>query len=1193
MAQAQATILQEINGLYVAVYGRAADGPGINYWCGTLGVSVAAAATTPVTVAQQTALGQAFVNTQSTYFLTQYPTTMNDITFVQALYMNIGGNTGDAGGIAYWFSLLQAAEGPAPTAAQITAARAGLVGQFTHDMLSIDLTAGAAALGLTASDYAAAVARQAEFQNKVSVSQYYANLSNGPNGNILVATSTSSAAFTAAQEIIAGVTNNASTVTAADAAISAVFNTSPPSLAPITTFASTPPVGTTFTLTTGVDAPGTGAFAAGGITGNNNLVFGTFGTAATFNTGDNIVAPVGSTANTLTLTDAGTGGTGTPTAVAATVSNFSNVNVIGAEAETVNTAAGFSGLTQLTVTAVDAAIGGSTVTAAGTTNIAFNNSSTTAANTDSIQGGLNVVVTETGVAAAGIINVGTTTAPAGTVAITETTTNFGGTASAINATGGTTITVTANLAAGTGTTNTGGIITVTGSAATTAVTVNQSNTATGAAAVAAVTGVVGVAAVVAAPGVQAVAAVNGGVTVAAVPAAAAVQGVVDGKVAISDATAGSLTAAGTITTITLNGYGAASTISDNALATLNLNGTPFAGNTLTITDSLTVPVTSLALNLNAYSTTGTIVDATIKTLNVTTTGTSSSGGFTDAALTTLNVMGTGALTLKGLPANTALATVAISGAAGFSDGATTVATGLGALGATLTSFTTTSSGTITAALDDTTQTFVGSTGQDIITVSDLANATKVITGGSATNNELILDGGAYALTSATAAKVTGFETLGVTANVTGTIDASILGGTSFTKLDIIGAGTIAFTKVAQDAGIALDAGSSSTTVGYVDASGVTDVVAVIIGAATNKTAVTPTLLSVADSNGVGIGTLNVTSNDSTFNTPNVITTLTDNGLANLNVSGTGGLTITTLNEATTQATVFTLNDTETNAAGVTITTFTDNNLGSLVFTGSNASTITTLIDTGAVLSITNTGTSTASIGTLTDNTLTTLTLGAGVSLGQAGTADFTKGLQDTSAAGVTVSGVNDSAHVTIKLAGAATGLTDNITLGNGNDAITDASTAGTVNVNVGTGSNLIVLGGTTTDTTAVYNVSLGAHTLATGPDFFSVGTAGAAFATAANLVVTGAVIGDQLTFAGDGASSNAALTTTGATTIVAIEAAAVALGPHGVAFGTVGANTYVAESLTGTAASAVNMTLVEIMGTHTFTAATGHLTILT
>ena len=714
---------------------------------------------------------------------------------------------------------------------------------------------------------------------------------------------------------------------------------------------------------------------------------------------------------------------------------------------------------------------------------------------------------------------------------------------------------------------------------------NQSNTAAAAAAVTGVTGVVAVGAVVAAPGVQGVTAVTG---VGNVTASAAVQGVVDGQVVINDATAGSTTAAGTITTITLNGYGAASTISDNALTTLNLNGKPIAASTLTITDSLTIPVTSLALNLNAYSTTGTIVDATVKTLTITNTGTSSSGAFTDTALTTLNVAGSGALTLKGIAGNnTALATLTVSGSAGFSDGATTVATGLGALGATLAAFTTTSSGTITAALSDTTQTFVGSTGQDIITISDLADATKVITGGSATNNELILDGGAYALTAATAAKVTGFQTLGVNANVTGTIDMSILDPTA-SKLDIIGGSTITFVKVATNAAIALDASSTAVSVKYVDASGVSDVVAVTMGSA-----ITATALTVSDANLVGIGTLNFTTKAG-FNAVDTITTLVDNGLANLNVSGTGGLTITTLSEATTQATVFTINDTETNAAGVTITTFTDANLGSLVFTGSNVSAITTLNDSGAVVSISNTGTQTAVIGTLTDNLLTSLTLGAGVSLGQAATALNTVGLQDGSAAGVTVSGAADNAHVTLNLtAGAGTGLTDSINLGNGNDFVTDASTLGTVNVTVGTGSNLIVLGGTNTDTTAVYNVTLGTHTLATGPDFMSVGSAGTAFATAANLVVTGAVIGDQITFLNDAGSSAAALTTQGATTIAAIEAAAVAIGAHGVAFGTVGGNTYVAEDLAIGAASATNTTLVEIIGTHTFTPAAGHLTILT
>ena len=177
MAQAPATVLQEINALYVALYGRAADGAGITYWISTLAakdpaVTLTNAATMAISTADATFLGQQFVNTQSTYFTTQYGG-LNDTQFIQALYVNVGGNAGDPNGVQYWVNLLTAAEA-APGATQLSA-RAGLVGQFAHDMLSVDLTVGAAALGLSAADYAAAVARQQQFQNKVSVSQFYAN----------------------------------------------------------------------------------------------------------------------------------------------------------------------------------------------------------------------------------------------------------------------------------------------------------------------------------------------------------------------------------------------------------------------------------------------------------------------------------------------------------------------------------------------------------------------------------------------------------------------------------------------------------------------------------------------------------------------------------------------------------------------------------------------------------------------------------------------------------------------------------------------------------------------------------------------------------------------------------------------------------------------------------------------------------
>ena len=123
MAQAPTTILQEINGLYVALYDRAADNQGIDYWCGQLGVTPAAAATTAVTDAQAKSLGAQFVSTQATYFTATYGN-LNDLQYVQALYGNIGGNAGDATGVQYWFSQLETAIGGSTSPSVIQAARA-------------------------------------------------------------------------------------------------------------------------------------------------------------------------------------------------------------------------------------------------------------------------------------------------------------------------------------------------------------------------------------------------------------------------------------------------------------------------------------------------------------------------------------------------------------------------------------------------------------------------------------------------------------------------------------------------------------------------------------------------------------------------------------------------------------------------------------------------------------------------------------------------------------------------------------------------------------------------------------------------------------------------------------------------------------------------------------------------------------
>lgn len=95
-ATAEASVLREINGLYVALYGVAATGPGVSYWVNQVvahdpSVTLASAnSTAPIPLADAQFLGQQFVITQSTYFQSQYGS-LTDSQFVQALYSNLGG----------------------------------------------------------------------------------------------------------------------------------------------------------------------------------------------------------------------------------------------------------------------------------------------------------------------------------------------------------------------------------------------------------------------------------------------------------------------------------------------------------------------------------------------------------------------------------------------------------------------------------------------------------------------------------------------------------------------------------------------------------------------------------------------------------------------------------------------------------------------------------------------------------------------------------------------------------------------------------------------------------------------------------------------------------------------------------------------------------------------------------------------
>ncbi len=979
-------------------------------------------------------------------------------------------------------------------------------------------------------------------------------------------------------------------------------------------------------LTTGID---TGAKFIGTVA-DDLFQANSVGAAGAFNTLDNIDGGAG--VDTLNIVDANAISLTTGQAF---VKNVETINVIGASTVTLNTAA-FTGLTALNiiasngtdnitaasttaVTLVDTASGDVTVTGGSTQTV----SATVGTGGDDITlsgavGAISVTTTGGGQKASnisiddgttvnvtathnqgGLITIGSNSAQSGAVVVT-TSVDSANTGGLIDITGGTTINVTetATNAAGTNVTAESDV-SIHGGASTTTVTVTQAAVVAGATKAVGIVGVAGVAAVAAAPGTQAVAAVT---AVNAQDAITAVSGITaDGAVLITDSKYNT-TSANSISSVTLANYGAGSIISDNALTTLSLAGTAGTlrlNNATNGAGGVANANTSLALTLNGLSGTNTITDWNneITTLNVTTTGANSTlAAFADTALTKLTVAGSNVLKLSAI--NGSLTSIAVSGAAGFNDGGTTAANGFAARAGAAT-FTTTSSGAITLSLDSTTQSFIGSTGVDTIRISSLTDATKAITAGSSTSDELVLEGGAYALTAATGAKVTGFETLGVAANVTGTIDMSNL-ATGINKLHVIGNSTVVFSKAAVGTSLVLDVASTSVTVGAADANGATDSINVTLGKSTSDTVNFGTIV-LKDANAVGFGTVNLVSNgvnitagDSTPNTNTVV--LTDNGLSTLNVSGTQGLTITTINEATTQATSFTLNNTNTGSFGVVIGTLTDTNLGALNFKGTGLSAITTLTDASSTtLAISNTGTQVATVGTFTSSAaLTSLTLSGNVQIGD-GLVGGT-GLTSTATTGITVSGATDNAHVKLSLGAAAASMSNSVTLGNGNDVVTDATIAGTSNVTVGTGSNFLTIGGATTNTTGAFNINLGTHTAATGSDYITVGTGGTAYATVANYVITGAAIGDKIIFNTDAAATLVGhtagvitATTAGATlalTITALEAAVDALAAHGVAYAVFGGNTYVAESISSTLGG-TDTTLVELVGVHTVTASTG------
>ena len=413
-----ASIQSFLNGLYVVMYNRTADQNGMSYWSSQAGVSASNPASTSISTDTATKIGAAFQAAAPSYFDSQYAS-KTGVDFISQLYLNLGGTgTVDSAGLLYWGGVL-ASFGSDPAAKSKTAA---LFVQAFIDYSGTD---------------AAALARQAVFTNKIVVSQSWVEKSAG-NTFMNAGSDTTAAAFVAQQKVLLGVTGDAAT---RDAAISQI--SSAVSAGNVTGVVGQVAPGAAYTLTTGLDAKGVGAFASGAPAAGS-IFYASYnnGTATTLNAGDTVAA-TGSN-NVMTLSDGASTAGGDLTTGAFVVTGVQGLTVLAGEQIKVNTKSAiqqWTGLTSISATTASGA-GVDDITSAATTSITVADAATAVTGGVKTSGGNNITITESGNASTGGIVVGgsSTTNPAGAVAVTVS----GSGATTVATDGGTTTSVTSS-----------------------------------------------------------------------------------------------------------------------------------------------------------------------------------------------------------------------------------------------------------------------------------------------------------------------------------------------------------------------------------------------------------------------------------------------------------------------------------------------------------------------------------------------------------------------------------------------------------------------------------------------------------------------------------------------------------------------------------------------------------------------------
>lgn len=219
------TTQQKVAALYTAIFNRAPDQAGLNFWTAQIN-----AGTSFASIAAGFAQHEVFTTGIGA---------LDNAGYVSALYTNILGSAGDTAGIAYWTARLAAGE-----------SKAAIVAEFVNGSLTIDIPALLASGGISAADAAAATIRQQTLTNKADVGIYFANTL-GAASNLNPATVSTSKAgleadpiYKASQAAIAGVDSTAASVQTAKDAIAVAAGSANPAEALL---------GHTFTLTAGAD----------------------------------------------------------------------------------------------------------------------------------------------------------------------------------------------------------------------------------------------------------------------------------------------------------------------------------------------------------------------------------------------------------------------------------------------------------------------------------------------------------------------------------------------------------------------------------------------------------------------------------------------------------------------------------------------------------------------------------------------------------------------------------------------------------------------------------------------------------------------------------------------------------------------------------------------------------------------------